>query len=68
MANDNIANMLQFTNYCKAVYLGDSENDNSEFKEADNSIEIRNDDRKKVHRMQISILTQSRNGILMDYK
>jgi len=48
IAYDSIANMLQFTNDDKVLYLGDSENDNSAFKKADISIGIRSDDRIKT--------------------
>ena len=48
MAYDSIANMPQFTNDDKVLYLGDSENDNPAFKKADTSIGIRSDDRIKT--------------------
>jgi hydroxymethylpyrimidine pyrophosphatase-like HAD family hydrolase len=48
VAYDSIANMSQFTNEDKVLYLGDSENDNPAFKKADISIGLRSDDRIKT--------------------
>jgi hydroxymethylpyrimidine pyrophosphatase-like HAD family hydrolase len=48
VAYDSIANMSQFTNDYKVLYLGDSENDNPAFKKVDISIGTRSDDRIKT--------------------